>query len=313
MDIHINRESDVPIHEQVSAQIVFLIGTASWAPGTDLPSVRALSQRLGVHRNTITQAYDDLILKLLVEKRAGTRLRVRGGERKSIPRNRDLDDVLDSMIREIGRLGFSLQQLHNRLRDRLSSAPADHLLVLSAEEGMRTLFLSELRQRLECPVEVCTPDDLLANPEKGIGALVVSPPGHMAKFQSVLARDRPPIPITYSAADNVIEEIRRLKKPALIAIVSISEYFLGMARGVLAGATGQRHSMRTYLMTSSRAATPGAADLLVCDAVTYPVLRPRYKPGVVFQYRLISPDSLERITSLVAKPARPDRTGRRSL
>ena len=131
----------MPIHEQVSAQIVFLIGTGRWAPGTDLPSVRALSQRLGVHRNTITQAYDDLILKLLVEKRAGKRLAIRGGERKSVPQNRNLDDVLNSTIREAGRLGFSLQQLHNRLRDRLfaenldvvGSTPAEFAAYLKAE------------------------------------------------------------------------------------------------------------------------------------------------------------------------------------
>jgi DNA-binding transcriptional regulator YhcF (GntR family) len=312
MDIHINRESEVPIHEQVSAQIVFLIGTGRWAPGTDLPSVRALSQRLGVHRNTITQAYDDLILKLLVEKRAGARLRIRGGDRKSVPQSQDLDDVLNSMIREAGRLGFSLQQLHNRLRDRLFAAPADHLLVLSGDEGMRKLFLSELRECFECPVEVCTPDDLVANPDRGIGALVVSPPVHIPTIQPVLARDRAPVSITYSPGDDLIEEIRRLQKPALIAIVSISEYFLGMARGVLAGAVGQRHSIGTYLMTGRRRVTPGAADLLVCDAVTYPVLRPRYKPGIVFQYRLISPASLEHISSLVANPPRPSRV-RRSL
>jgi len=297
MDIQINRESEVPIHEQVSAQIVFLIGTGRWAPGTALPSVRALAQRLGVHRNTITQAYDDLILKLLVVKRAGKRLTIRGGEPEAASQNRDLDDVLNSMIREAGRLGFSLQQLHTRLRNRLLAAPPDHLLAVSVDEGMRILYRNELRQRFQCSVEVCTPDDLVANPDKGIGALVVSPPGYIPKIHSSLAPDRPPIPITYSAADALLEEIRRLQKPSLIVIVSISEYFLGMARGVLAGAVGQRHSMHTLLITGSHPAAPGAADLSICDAVTYPVVRTLYKPGVVFQYRLISTACLEQISA----------------
>lgn len=300
MDIHIDRESEVPIQEQVAAQIIFLIGTGRWTPGADLPSVRALSQRLGVHRNTITQAYDDLILKLLVEKRAGRRLTVRGGEAKRVPRNRDLDDLLDSMILEAGRLGCTLQQVHNRLRERLLAAPADHLLALSGDQGMRVLFLNELRQRFRCPVEACAPDELVANPGKGIGALVVTPAGHIPKIQAALTPGHSPVAVTYSAADALIEEVRCLRKPSLIGIVSISDFFLGMARGVLAAAVGKRHSMRTYLMTGSRPATPGAADLVFCDSVTYPVVRPRYKPGVVFEYRVISPASLEQISSMLA-------------
>lgn len=297
MDIQINRESEVPIHEQVSAQIVFLIGTGKWAPGRKLPSVRALSQRLGVHRNTITQAYDDLVLKLLVVKRAGAQLTIRDGESRSVSQSRNLDEALNSMIREAGRAGFSLHELYTGLRERVLAAPADHLLALSADEGMQILFMNELRQHFKFSVEVCTPDELVASPEKAIGALIVSPPGHIPKIQNMLPSKRAPIPITYSAADNLVEEIRRLKKPSLIVIASISDYFLDVAQGVLAGAVGHHHSMRTYRLTDGHAPTAGAADLLICDAMTYPVLRPLYKPGVVFQYRLISTGCLEQISS----------------
>ena len=301
MDIHINRESEVPIQEQVAAQIVFLIGTGACPPGTELPSAQQLSKRLGVHRNTIKQAYNDPILKLLVEKRPGRRLKVRGGIPEAGPRKRDLDDLLNATILEAGRLGCSLQELHNRLRDRLYAAPPDHVLALSAEDGMRSLMLSELRQRLKCSIKSCSPDELLASPEKGIGAVVVTPPGYIPKIKSALAPDHLPVPIRYSSAAAVIQEVRRLQRPSLIGIASISEYFLGMARGVLAPAAGKQHSMRTYLMKGSRPSLPGVADIVVCDAVTYPVVRTRHKSGRVFEYRLISPACLEQISSLLAK------------
>ncbi len=304
MDIQINRESDVPIHEQVSAQIVFLIGTGKWASGTDLPSARSLSQRLGLHRNTITKAFEDLILKLLVEKRPGRRLTIRGGQPKILGRERSMDDLLNTMIEEAGRLGYSLQELQGRLKNRLYAAPADHLLVVSEDNGMRALYLNELRGCCKCQMESCTPGELVTNPERGIGALVVSPPGHIPKLKPVLGPGRLPVPLTYSAADTLVEEIRRLRKPSLIAIVSISEYFLGIARGVLAAAAGRKHSINTYLMTDSQATKPGAADLVCCDSLTYPVICLRYKPGVVFEYRLISPASLRQISCLVASPSR---------
>ena len=56
MDIHISRDSDVPVHEQITAQFVLLIGTGGLEAGASWPSVRALAQRLGVHRNTVSRA-----------------------------------------------------------------------------------------------------------------------------------------------------------------------------------------------------------------------------------------------------------------
>jgi hypothetical protein len=61
---------------------------------------------------------------------------------------------------------------------------------------MRMLLPKELKERFECPVDVCTPGDLLANPERSVGALVVSPQGHIPRVQSVLPPQRRPIAIT---------------------------------------------------------------------------------------------------------------------
>ena len=62
------------------------------------------------------------------------------------------------------------------------------------------------------------------------------------------------VAITYSSADEHLQAIRGLKTPSLVAVVSVSEYFLKMARSVLAPAVGRRHSMRCYLMAGDRPA-----------------------------------------------------------
>ena len=77
MRIKISRESDVPIREQLAAQIVFLIGTGQLKPGDSLPSVRELALRLKVHRNTVSQAYGDPAVRALIQKDHGRRLTVR--------------------------------------------------------------------------------------------------------------------------------------------------------------------------------------------------------------------------------------------
>lgn len=147
MDIHISKESDVPLHEQVAAQLVFLIGTGTLRPGASLPSVRALAQRLGIHRNTISKAYHDLTLNQLAEKRAGRRLAIRASEPEVLPTAKDLDDLVHVVVAEARRRGYSLRQVHMRLRDRLLAAPPDHILVLSDDAGMRLLFPTELKHK----------------------------------------------------------------------------------------------------------------------------------------------------------------------
>ena len=130
MNIQISKESEVPVHEQIASQIVFLIAAGKWPSGKDLPSVRALAQNLGVHRNTVVQAYQDLILKAMVEKTAGRRLTVRRAE-SGAGAGRSLDGFLNSVLRDAKRRGYSLQQIHHWTREKLAAAPPERILAIS--------------------------------------------------------------------------------------------------------------------------------------------------------------------------------------
>lgn len=301
MELRVNKKSEIPVHEQVATQLVFLIGTGKLSAGTLLPSVRALAHRLGVHRNTISRAYSDPVLNKLVEKQAGRRLAVRPPQPESMPSSEDLDDLLDVAMREARRRGYSIQQLHERLRQRMAAPPPDRLLVLSDDPGMLRLLPAELKQRFRYPIEACTPGELLSKPERCAGALVISPQGHILRVRAVLPRDRPPIPITYSSGDAYLESIRRLTTPSVIAVVSVSPYFLEMACGLLATAVGPQHSMDGHLMKGSGADWPRAADVIVCDAITYPIVRDRQRTGMKFVYKLISDDCADTIAAAMER------------
>ena len=296
MDIRISKGTEVPLHEQVAAQLVFLIGTGALKPGASLPSARALARRLGIHRNTINKAYSDLTLNQLAEKRAGKRLVVRASAPDTLPGPENLDELVNAAVVGARQRGYSLRQLHERLRERLVAAPPDHLLVLSDDAGMRMLLPKELKQRFKCRVDACAPSELLSNSEWTIGAVVVSPQGHLPRLRSVLPAGRPAVEIAYSPADEHLDAVRRLQTPSLIAIVSVSQYFLEMARAVLAPAVGRRHSMSCYLISGEKPDRPGAADFVLCDSMTYPVMRPRYRSARVFVYRLISAACLDEIS-----------------
>src|SRR5258705_3068550 len=58
--IRIDKKNEVPLHQQITAQIEYLIATGSLKAGDSLPSVRTLARQLRIHHNTVSQAYKDL-------------------------------------------------------------------------------------------------------------------------------------------------------------------------------------------------------------------------------------------------------------
>src|SRR5262249_32203609 len=115
MQLHIDKRSDLPIYQQLADQIVFLIVTEALRPGSALPSVRELARRLKIHHNTVSQAYQDLVLRKWLLRRHGSRLVVPpNSQSTSLSDARDLDDLINRTIRFARERGHSLQALRAR-------------------------------------------------------------------------------------------------------------------------------------------------------------------------------------------------------
>lgn len=313
MDILVSKDSEVSLREQIATQIEFLIATRKLAPADLLPSVRGLATRLKIHHNTISQAYQDLVEKGLLVRRRGSRLAVRSPEEPIAPTPaKDLDDVINGAVRIARQHGFTMQQLRRRVRARLLAEPPDHILALSIDPGMRTLFRMELSEALGYLVETCPPESLEENPGLAIGALVLSPPGIMREVVSVLPKDRPIAPITYSHADEHVAMVRNFDRPSLIAVASISEYFLQIARGVLAPVVGSQHSMREHLLVDEDTQHIGKPDVLFCDLLVYRLIQARTGMKNVVPYKLISADCLARVSSVLSDSQSADLSDHRS-
>ena len=56
----INIRSSVAVYVQIENQVQFAIASGRLKPGDQLPSVREMSERVGVNPNTIAKAYRDL-------------------------------------------------------------------------------------------------------------------------------------------------------------------------------------------------------------------------------------------------------------
>ena len=57
MLIEVHPQSTVPIYEQIVSQVIFGVAAGGLVPGSLIPSVRDLAQRLLVHPNTVAKAF----------------------------------------------------------------------------------------------------------------------------------------------------------------------------------------------------------------------------------------------------------------
>jgi GntR family transcriptional regulator / MocR family aminotransferase len=76
MLIEIQREAEVPLHEQVEQSIREGIQNGRLAAGTALPSSRTLARELGISRGVVTEAYSQLAAEGYLSTRQGAPVRV---------------------------------------------------------------------------------------------------------------------------------------------------------------------------------------------------------------------------------------------
>lgn len=83
-DLPLDRDSDLPLRDQLVAAIRARIESGEWASGTRLLSSRDLANRLGVNRTTVVLSYDELSRLGLIDSAVGRGSFVRGAA--AIPR-----------------------------------------------------------------------------------------------------------------------------------------------------------------------------------------------------------------------------------
>jgi DNA-binding GntR family transcriptional regulator len=77
--ITLEKASGVPLHRQIHSQIAQAIRAGAIPGGVRLPSSRVMARLLGVSRNTVLAAFDDLAADDLLRGERGAGMRVRNG------------------------------------------------------------------------------------------------------------------------------------------------------------------------------------------------------------------------------------------
>ena len=297
MQIELSKKSDVPLPQQLAEQVVFLIATGQLQAGDELPSVRALARQSKVHHNTVSEAYQDLVRRGWLKRRRGSRLVVGTGSGAPLVKPQDLDELINESIQRARDMGYTLQALRQRVRERLLAQPPDHLLVVEQEPGLRQIMLAEVRERLGWRAECCSFEEFTKEPGLAIGAQVLIANHLVENLKPLVSIRRPAIGLVYSLAGEQADQIRKLQDPSIVAVVSVSKSLLKTARSLLAPELGDSHTLKEVLVTRDIPVRLGAADLVFCDSVTDSIVRSRRK----FRYQLIASDCLEHIAASLSQ------------
>ncbi len=293
MRLYVNKESDVPLRQQLVEQIAFFIISEKLRPGEELPSVRELARRLKIHHNTVSEAYQELRKRRWLVRKPGQQLKVRAPEAADPDSAQDIDDFINAVIR-IGRgRGYSLQALRERAQQRMLASPPDHILVVEQAPGLRQLLQEELRGALGWPVQSCSASELKGNRNLVIGAQVVATQYAISDVDPLVPKDHPAIPIAFQTGDEQMQKLSQLRQPSVVAVVSVSRTFLRSWQGLFESSLGKQHTLLEFRLPLESSDALDGADLVFCDSVG---MRSVTHPKRI-HFRLIAPESLEYIAS----------------
>lgn len=112
--VRVDRDDPVPPFEQVRTQLAAAVAAGNLAPGTRLPSVRALADELGLAVNTVARVYKELEADGVVETRGrhGTVVRPRDQARE--PR---AAEAVEGYVATCRRLGLGVEDAVRLVRD----------------------------------------------------------------------------------------------------------------------------------------------------------------------------------------------------
>ncbi len=111
----------MPLYAQLTRAIQFAIATGRLRVGEQLPTVRQLAVELRVNANTVAKVYAELERSGILETRrgVGTFVSALHFEAKNREEHeKHLSDLVDRFVEEAAAMGFSLEDLLNRLQSR---------------------------------------------------------------------------------------------------------------------------------------------------------------------------------------------------
>lgn len=290
MKIWLSKNSEVPVREQLTTQIILGVASGDLPVGARLPSTREIALRFSVHPNTVSNAYRQLAAQGWLEFRQGSGFYVCDAQSENS--GNSLDKIIAEFFQTAQRHGFSFSEIKTRLTNFLETQPVESFLVIESDSGLREILVEEITQTAELKVEGISFEDFRENHFK-TNPVFVAMFDEKVKIQSVLSPEKNCIFLKARSVADSMKDQPRPTENDLIAVVSGWEKFLWMAKTMLLAANiGAENLLIRHSKDSIWKKGLNSASMIICDSLTAKEF-PNDKR--VRSFQLISDESLSEI------------------
>ena len=316
LNIRLQKESTVSIHQQLVTQISLQIASGALPTGTKLPSVRSLSQRLSIHYNTCMAVYKELNEIGMVESRKGSGVFVcefiPEQQIQSGFQRQELAQMAKYFVDTILQMGYHWPDVLQTLeiarkqwlkqKEQMEQAP---IVLLDMYLDILPVFQYELETALNQPVQT------VYLPEFDPGAF---PAGtrylvsryHYKMAMEYLPPDSPVLLIDISTNPAETALVKKFPEDALVLVISYSVVILQMAESVIKSIRGDEIHVKTIQITDTKLSGTKDfqtalkhADFIYTDTLSTQLLSPEAtrKSAVV---KIIPPEEMDKIKAFIA-------------
>lgn len=183
MIVDLDRNDATPLYVQIKDRLVQLIQSGLLAPGARLPSTRELASSMGVNRNTVINAYQELEVQGLVSSHVGRGTEVRehlpaspaGARREQAGRMR-VEALLSATWRS------TYPQLPAGAEQLLETPEVEGTISFASHDPDLSLFpVDDFAGCLQSAMRKYGADLLAAGPSRGFAPLIHYMPGFLAR------------------------------------------------------------------------------------------------------------------------------------
>lgn len=245
MNINLNRNSGIPIYIQVKKQMLQLIKNGTLKVGMKIPTERELSQELGVSRNTISAAYNELeskgVLKSIRGK--GTFIAEDIESWKNEDSNNKIKKFVDLAFEEALEYGLEpedfLELVTNRVQEKTEMMGRLTAIFIECNIEQSIMFSNQLKQMTNMDTIPLTIDDLKkmdddTRDKLNNSQVVVAPFNHVNDINNLLIGwNKEVLGVSINLNLELIVKIARHPYNTKFLFVCLSEEFMFKTKAML--------------------------------------------------------------------------------
>jgi len=293
--IWISKNSEVPVRDQLIAQITLGIAAGDLKVGEKLPSTREIARRCDLHANTVGSAYQKLADQNLLEFKKGSGFYVAAAASELIEGERRLEQLIESFFESAKALGFDEIEVMNRLKKPRGPRSSNRVVVVESDVGLREILVHELADRFSETSGVSL-EEYSSEPAPR-GAILAAMFDEKPKIDAILKDGQTCVYLKGRSVSASMSGEARPSAAELVAVVSGWDGFLTFARIMLLAAKVDPGNLIVRSTTDEDWGNAiKTSSIIICDSLTAKGLGdlPSVRP-----FRIVSDESLAELSAAI--------------